>query len=70
LPRYGKHSARNLARVRLNGKDFYLGEYGSAESYARYDRLVAEYLANGRRASASPASNSLPSLYSLKYRPT
>ena len=50
LPNYGKHSARNLARVRIQGKDYYLGEYGSPESYERYDRLIAEYLASGRRS--------------------
>lgn len=32
----------------LSGKDFYLGPYGSEESRTEYDRLLAEWLANGR----------------------
>jgi integrase len=32
----------------LNGRDFYLGRYGSPESRAEYDRLIAEWLSNGR----------------------
>ncbi len=35
------------AIVRLNGRDFYLGRYGSPESLARYAVLIAEYQANG-----------------------
>ena len=46
-PAYLFHVADN-ARVRLCGKDFYLGEYGSKESYARYHALRAEYNANGK----------------------
>jgi integrase len=33
----------------LNGKDHYLGRYGSKESKAGYDRLIAEWLAGGRQ---------------------
>jgi integrase len=35
--------------VTLGDRDFYLGQYGSLASRAEYDRLVAEWLANGRR---------------------
>ena len=36
----------------LNGRDFYLGRYGTRTSHAEYDRLVAELLTNGRRLPA------------------
>jgi hypothetical protein len=32
----------------LSGRDFYLGKHGTSESRTEYDRLVAEWLANGR----------------------
>jgi integrase len=35
--------------VRLNGRDFYLGKYGSPESRQEYNRLVAEWLSHGRQ---------------------
>jgi hypothetical protein len=35
--------------VTLDGKDFYLGAHGSQPSRDEYDRLIAEWLANGRR---------------------
>jgi integrase len=35
--------------VTLNGRDFYLGNWDAPESRHEYDRLVAEWLANGRR---------------------
>ena len=48
LPAYRHHKARGLAVVRLNGHDFYLGRYGTAESKVEYDRVIAEWLANQR----------------------
>jgi integrase len=33
---------KDLAVVRINGKDHYLGKYGSAESWEKYHRLLAE----------------------------
>ncbi len=44
IPKYAKHKS-GQARVRLNGKDVYLGKYDSAESRERYNELVAELLA-------------------------
>jgi hypothetical protein len=35
--------------VTLNGKDFYLGRFDTQDSKAAYDRLIAEWLSNGRR---------------------
>lgn len=47
-PLYRYHKARNCAVVRVDGKDFYLGEFGSAASYEARDRILSEWLANGR----------------------
>lgn len=49
IPAYTHHQASGRAVVRLNGKDFYLGFYGTPESKAEYDRLIKEWLANGRQ---------------------
>jgi hypothetical protein len=35
--------------VRIDGKDRYLGPFGTDESRAEYDRLITEWLGNGRR---------------------
>jgi integrase len=35
--------------VTLDGRDFYTGRYGTPEAKEKYDRLVAEWLACGRR---------------------
>jgi integrase len=34
--------------VTLSGRDLYLGRFGTRESRAEYDRMIAEWLANGR----------------------
>ncbi len=52
-PNYRLHKPSGQAVVTLNGKDHYLGRYGSDESRAEYDRLIAEWLASGRRATPS-----------------
>ena len=41
-PSYRYHKARNCAIVRIHGKDYYLGEYGSAGSKQLYAQLIAE----------------------------
>jgi integrase len=48
-PRYRKHKASGHAVVTIQGKDFYLGRWQSRASRDEYDRLIAEWLANGRR---------------------
>lgn len=40
--------------MRIDGRDHYLGAYGTPEAKAAYDRLIAEWLANGRRLPESP----------------
>src|SRR5262245_38676355 len=51
VPSYRRHYS-GQAIVTLQGRDYYLGKYGSLESKAKYDRLIAEYLARGRVAPA------------------
>lgn len=58
LPSYRHHKARNLAVVRLNGKDHYLGPYDSPESWEKYHRLLAEYLASTPTLSIDPSTGS------------
>ena len=48
-PAYRHHKPSNQAVVTLDGRDIYLGRYGSPQSRAEFDRLLAEWLANGRR---------------------
>lgn len=44
IPQLTLHKATGQARVRLHGRDIYLGTYGSAEAEERYRRLIAEWL--------------------------
>lgn len=46
IPGYRLHRGSGRAVVTLAGKDFYLGQHNSPESKRRYQRLIAEYLAN------------------------
>src|SRR5687768_11094937 len=55
LPKYRSHRASGQAVVTLNGRDHYLGPYGTKASKAEYERLVGEWLAGGRRLSAAQA---------------
>jgi integrase len=47
VPAYRLHKARGCAVVTFNGKNHYLGTYGSPESRAKYNRLIAEYVSGG-----------------------
>jgi integrase len=55
LPSYRRHKASGMAVVTLNGRDVYLGPHGTQASKTEYDRVIAEWLANGR---CHPASSS------------
>ncbi len=54
-PSLRRHKPSGLGVVTLSGKDFYLGAWPASQSQPpkavreRYDRLVAEWLANGRQ---------------------
>lgn len=42
-PAYRLHRCSGQAIVTLNGRDHYLGTYGSAESHASYQRIISEW---------------------------
>ena len=50
-PGYRYHVS-GQAVVTLDGRNFYLGEHGAPESWAKYYALLAEYNANGQRMPA------------------
>jgi integrase len=50
VPSYRKHKVSGQAFVELSGRRHYLGPYGTQASKAVYDRLVAEWLVNGRQS--------------------
>lgn len=47
LPSY-RRTANGCARVTINERDYSLGRHGTKASKARYDQIIAEYLASGR----------------------
>ncbi len=49
IPSYQKHRASGQAVVSLNGRDFYLGPHGTKASKLEYDRLIGEWLQQGRQ---------------------
>ncbi len=49
IPAYRHHKSSGRAVVTLNGKDHYLGPWNSAVSRFEYDRLIQEWLDNGRK---------------------
>ena len=49
LPKYRKHKRSGQAIVTLSGKDFYLGPHSTTASKLEYDRVIGEWLANGRQ---------------------
>ena len=55
VPAYTHHRASGQARVRIAGRDVYLGPYGSAESRERYARLIAERAVDPQPANQFPA---------------
>jgi len=56
LPKYRRHKASGQAIVPLNGRDHYLGRYGTKASRVEYDRMTSEWLANGRQPLSTSAS--------------
>ena len=66
FPKYRLHKPSGLAVVSIAGRDVYLGKFNTPESRAEYDRLIAEWLANGRaiarRVSGKPMDISINEL--------
>ena len=42
VPKYRHYKPKNLGVVRIDGRDHYLGKFGTPESYEKYHRLLAE----------------------------
>ena len=59
-PSYRLHKARNSAVVTIDGKNHYLGPYGSPKSHEKYARLIAEWRANRRHLLPSTAAGPTP----------
>ena len=53
VPKYRKHKQSGQAIVTLGGRDHLLGPHGTKTSKAEYDRLIGEWLQNGRHQCAS-----------------
>jgi hypothetical protein len=49
IPAYRLHKPKQLAVVRLNGRDIYLGPYDSPGLRELYDRLIAAWLSASRQ---------------------
>lgn len=48
LPKYRLHGPSGQAVVTLSGKDHYLGRHGTKASRMEYDRVIQQWLSNGR----------------------
>jgi hypothetical protein len=59
-PSYHLHKPSGQAVVTLDGRDIYLGKHDTPESRREYDRLIAEWLANGRRLTPGAAGEPVP----------
>ena len=57
LPKYSLHKATGQARATIQGKDHYLGPYGSKARKYKYDRRIAYWLAAGRFVQRPPADS-------------
>jgi integrase len=57
VPSYRCYKPKNLGLVVINGKQIYLGKYGTPESVAEYNRLVQEYLANPASTPSAPGAS-------------
>ena len=51
-PKYRKHRASGQAFVKIDGKSVYLGPHGTRASRNEFDRVIGEWMINGRRAPA------------------
>ena len=70
IPGYKRHKASGRAVVRINGTGIYLGFYGTKESKAEYDRIIKEWLANGRQLIFSKSARNGRNRYSLSGLPS
>lgn len=57
VPSFRYHKPSGQAVVTINGQDFYLGPWNSADSRAEYDRRLAAWLACGRQLPPSSSTS-------------
>ena len=64
VPGYLLHKPSGQARVIIDGKHIYLGEYGSPESHEKYARLIAEFskTSEAKVVDTRKGSQSFPSM--------
>ncbi len=68
LPKYRKHRASGQAVVTLGGKDVYLGPHGTKASWREFDRVIAEWLQNGRTVPQPDAGLTVVELFAAYKR--
>src|SRR3954451_25189742 len=71
LPKHRHHKPKDLAVVRIDGHDVYLGRYDSPESREKYRRVVAECVAGAgvvppSDATTDPGTDALTMLSDIK----
>jgi len=54
VPSYRLHKSTGQAIVVIKRKFYYLGKFGTEESRRKYEKIIGEYLANGRKAPSEP----------------
>ena len=62
VPSLRRHKASDRAFVELNGRYVYLGPWNSSVSKTEYERVIAEWLSNGRRLCADEYTFSVTEL--------
>ena len=55
IPKHCEHKPTGRGFVRLDGKQVYTGRWGTQEAARRYERLVGEWMLNGRREAVPEA---------------
>src|SRR5689334_61633 len=58
-PKYRHYKPKNLAVVRIKGRDIYLGKHGSPESWQKYYKVLAEWRTTGRVEPVKPPESSV-----------
>ena len=59
VPSYRRHKPTGQAVVTIDGRDFYLGTWNTKASKVEYDRLIAEWIANGRQLRSTIADTTV-----------
>lgn len=63
IPGYLLHKPTGQARVRIHGKDHWLGKYGTPESYERYSALILQWQQEAKRPPTDITFGELSQIY-------